>query len=563
MRSARAWHLRLFALLTALVLVLAACGGDDDDDDAGGGGTDDTEEGEAGGEVIDIATFPADPPDHIDPALNVTIDAYQVVNALYDGLTDFDATTDPANPQVKPLVAESWESSDDAITWTFTIKEGLTFSDGEEILPSSFVRAWERASDPDFAGSYSYLFNFIDGGAEKLDGAAETISGVVADDEAMTLTVTLDAPYANFAYIAGFQLFFPMPSAVDALTDQTQWENGMMIGNGPYKLESPRTDQQIVLVRNDAWAGDVLGNTRATLDRITFNVGGDQDSAYNAFEAGEADIGPIPAGRFQEVDDNWETTLDTPLMGNIYFEVNWTDPSVGGPENTLLRQAISQAINREEISEAVYDGFRPPATGVSPPGVPGVIEDLCEVCDYDPEAAEAAFQEWQDAGNSQAGPIPIQLNAGQGWEPMVDIIVDNLNAVGIQAEAAPMPDETYFEELANNACVICRSGWYADYPTYDNFLYDLFHSDAIGGNNHGSYSNPEFDELVNQAKAEADEATRNEGFQEAERLLVNEDTGVIPIVNYVGDYAYNGDKISNFEQNGLGLILWETVTVNE
>ena len=205
MRSARAWHLRLFALLTALVLVLAACGGDDDDDDdAGGGGTEAPSEGEAGGEVIDIGSFPADPPDHIDPQLNVTIDAYQVINALYDGLTDFDATTDPENPQVKPLVAESWESNEDSTVWTFQIKEGLTFSDGEEILPSSFVRSWERGSDPDFAGSYSYLFNFIDGGAEKLDATAQTISGVVADDEAMTLTVTLDEPYANFDFVAGF-----------------------------------------------------------------------------------------------------------------------------------------------------------------------------------------------------------------------------------------------------------------------------------------------------------------------------------------------------------------------
>ncbi|MGH8978880.1 MAG: peptide ABC transporter substrate-binding protein, partial [Acidimicrobiia bacterium] len=367
MRSTRAWHLRLFALLTALVLVLAACGGDDDDDDAGGG-TEDTSEdggGEAGGEVVDLGTFPGDPPAHIDPQLNVTIDAYQVVNALYDGLTDFDATTDPENPQVKPLIAESWESSDDAVTWTFTIKDDVTFSDGEQVLPSSFVRAWERASDPEWPGAYNYLFNFIDGGAEKLDGTADTLSGVVADDEAMTLTVTLDAPYGNFAYVAGFQMFSPMPSAVDALPDQTQWENGMMIGNGPYKLEKARTDQEIVLVRNDAWAGDVLGNTEATLDRITFRVSGDIDSAYNSFEAGEGDVGPIPAGRFQAAADNWETTLDVPIMGNVFFEMSWTDPVIGGPENTLLRQAISHAINRDEISEAIYDGFRPPSTGVT------------------------------------------------------------------------------------------------------------------------------------------------------------------------------------------------------
>ena len=178
MRSERAWFLRLFALVSVLALVLAACGGDDDDDDAGGEGDDTTEEtgeepeGEAGGEFIDGGTFVGDPPEHIDPALNMTLDAYQVVNALYDGLTEIDGT-DPASPEIVGLVAESWESNDEATVWTFTIKDGLTFSDGEEVLPSSFVRGWERASNPDFAGDYSYLFNFIEGGAEKLDGTAD------------------------------------------------------------------------------------------------------------------------------------------------------------------------------------------------------------------------------------------------------------------------------------------------------------------------------------------------------------------------------------------------------
>ena len=111
-----------------------------------------------------------------------------------------------------PLVAESFEPNDDATVWTFKISEGQTFSDGEAVLPSSFQRAWERASDPDFAGDYSYLFNFIEGGAGEARRRRPTrISGVEADDEAMTLTVTLSAPYSNFAAVAGFQLFFPMP----------------------------------------------------------------------------------------------------------------------------------------------------------------------------------------------------------------------------------------------------------------------------------------------------------------------------------------------------------------
>jgi ABC-type oligopeptide transport system substrate-binding subunit len=566
-RSERAWLRPVLALLCSALLVgAAACGGDDDDDDDTGQGPGETTEqtggGEEGGELIDGGTFVGDPPEHIDPALNVTLDAYQVVNALYDGLTEIDST-DVANPVAKPLVAESSESNDDASVWTFKIKEGLKFSDGEAVLPSSFTRAWERASNPDFAGDYSYLFNFIKGGAEKLDGTADTLEGVVADDDAMTLTVTLAAPYANFAYVAGFQLFMPMPSAVDDLADQNDWENGLMIGNGPYKLEKPRTDEEISIVRNDNWAGDIFGNTRPKIDRIVFRTQTDPDTAYASLEAGEADTANIPPGRVNEANENYATTLDVEILGSYYYDFKWDHPVVGGAENKLLRQAISQAIDRDEINEAVYEGTRKTGTGITPPGIPGFEEGLCDYCQYDAEAAQQAFDDWQAEGNSLTEPIQILFNAGAGHEDVVQIIVDNLSQIGIEAEAVPRPTETYFTELADGSCVICRAGWYADYPTYDNFSYDLFHTDAIGGNNHGQYSNPEYDDLVNRAKAETDPDAAGELYREAEDILLNQDIATIPINVYLGDYVYNPEKITNFPQTNLGLILWEQATVTQ
>jgi ABC-type oligopeptide transport system substrate-binding subunit len=560
----------LVAIALVAALIAAGCGDDGDDTSDGGSGADSGSDsgsdsgGDAasGGELIDLGTFVGDPPEHIDPALNVTLDAYQVVNALYDGLTEIDASTDPAAPVVKPLVAESYEANDDATVWTFKIRDDAKFSNGEAITPTSFQRAWERASNPDFAGDYSYLFTFIQGGKEKLDGTAETLAGVEADDATMTLTVTLAAPYSNFDAVAGFQLFFPMPSDVDSLSDQNDWENGLMIGNGPYMLESPRTEQEIVLVRNENWAGDIFGNTSPILDKITFRTSADPDTAYNSFEAGEGDTANIPPGRAQEADDNYGTTMDVSILGSYHFEINWEDPVVGGADNKLLREAISQAINRDDINNAVYNGSRTTSTGITPEGIPGWKADLCQYCAYDEAAAQQAFDDWQAEGNSLSEPIKIQFNAGAGHEDVVQIMIDNLSAIGIDAEAEPLPTETYFTQLTDGACQICRSGWYADYPTYDNFMYDLFHSDAIGGNNHGRYSNPEFDELVNQAKATVDKDEQADLFNQAEEILLNEDVAVIPVNWYKGDYVYNDEKIANFPQTPLGLILWEQVALN-
>jgi ABC-type oligopeptide transport system substrate-binding subunit len=503
-----------------------------------------------------------DPPEHIDPALNTTLDAYQVVNAVYDGLTDIDAS-DPDNPQIVPMVAESLESNDDATEWTFTIREGLTFADGEEILPSTFQRSWERASNPDFAGDYSYLFNFIEGGAEKLDGSADTLAGVEADDENMTLTVTLAAPYSNFDAVAGFQLFMPVPEA--AGTDPAsaaEWENGEMFGNGPFKLESPRSDSEIVLVPNTEWDGTQYDEAfglpeQPYLDRITFRVSTDPDTSYNSFEAGEGQNGLIPPGRVDEATSAYANTLDVAILGSYHFDVNLRDPVLGGEENKLLRKAISQAIDRDEINEAVYENSRTVANGVTPEGIPGWGPDLCDDCAYDPEAAQADFDEWKSQGNELTEPIRIQYNVGAGHENVVAIMIDNLAAIGIDAVEEGIDSETYFTQLADGACTICRAGWFADYPTYDNFMYDLFHTDSLDGNNYG-YSTPQFDELVDEAKQTTDPDEQASLFQEAESILLD-DVGVIPIVWFRGDYVFNEDEVGGFTQTNFGLITWEKV----
>jgi oligopeptide transport system substrate-binding protein len=552
--------LKLLALILGLSLVAAACGGDDDD----GGGQEaapEEEEAQQGGEFVDLGTFVGDPPEHIDPALNTTLDAYQVVNAVYDGLTEINAS-DPDNPQIVPQVAESFEANDDATEWTFTIREGLTFADGEEILPSTFQRSWERASDPEFAGDYSYLFNFIEGGAEKLDGSADSLAGVEADDENMTLTVTLSAPYSNFDAVAGFQLFMPVPEAAgtDAAT-AADWENGEMFGNGPFKLEAPRTDTEIVLVPNTEWDGTVYPDLdlpeQPYLDRITFQVTADPDTSYNSFEAGEGQTGQMPPGRINEAVSAYANTLDVSILGSYHFDVNLRDPVLGGEENKLLRKAISQSINREEINEAVYEDSRTVSNGVTPPGIPGWKADLCDDCLYDPELAQENFDAWTAEGKELTEPLRIQYNLGAGHENVVAIMIDNLAEIGIQAVEEGIDTETYFTQMADGACTICRAGWFADYPTYDNFMYDLYSTDSLGGNNYG-YSNPEFDELVADAKQTVDPDEQAQLFQEAETILLD-DVGVIPIVWYRGDYVFNDDEIGGFTQTNFGLINFEKV----
>ena len=544
--------LKLLAVFLGLSLVAAACG---DDDSSGGddeGSEDTTPEGSAGGDFIDLGTFVGDPPEHLDPALNSTLDAYQAINAMYDGLSDID----PETGDIVPHVAESWEPNEDASEWVFTIRDGQAFAGGEEILPSTFANSWERAAD--LAGDYSYLLGFIEGGQERLDGSADTLAGVEADDDAMTLTVTLSAPYSNFASVAGFQLFFPVPT--EAIEAGADWENQTMFGNGPYKMEVPRTDQEIKLVKNDEWNGDFNQDTwEDRLDSITFKTSADPDTSYNSFEAGEGNNANIPPARVADAEAAYQNTLDVAILGSYHWVMDTEEGVLAGPENLKLRQAISAAINREEINEAVYNGSRTTSTGVTPDGIPGFAPDLCDYCAYDPEQAQTLYDEWVADGGELTEPLPLQFNADSGHEPVAAIMVDNLAEIGIEAVAEPMNAETYFSDLADGACKsICRAGWFADYPTYDNFMFDLFHTDSIGGNNLGPFSNEEFDQLIDQAKETVDADEQASLFQEAERILLNEDTGVVPLNWYRGDYVYSDDIVS-FPQSNFGLITWEQV----
>ncbi len=555
--------LRVLALLLGLTMFAAACGDDDDSstpsDDPGS--EEDGGETAGGGELVNFGTFVGGPPEHIDPALSVTLNAYQVITSLYDGLMDLDFSS--GSPEVKPHLAESVEPNDDGSEWTFTIKEGQAFADGEAIVPSTFKRSWERAAA--LAGDYSYLIGaFLEGGQAALDGETTDISGVVADDDAMTLTVTLTEPYANFDAVTTFQLFFPLPEEAGSGEEpNAEYENGVMIGNGPYAMEAARTDQEIILVKSDSWLGDVNGETwDDRLDRIIFGVQDDPDTSYNALEAGEAQVANIPSGRFADAEANYGTTTDVGQLGSYHFVFNNTDGALlGGDENIKLRQAISASFDRDEINTAVYNDTRIVSTGVVMEGIPGFEEGLCDVCTYDPERAEELFAEWQADGGSLDGPIPIQFNSGSGHEDVVQIMVDNLKAVGIDAEAVPQDAETYFSGLAENLCeAMCRAGWFADYPTYDNFMYDLFHSDTLNGNNFG-YSNEEFDSLISEAKTTVDTDAAGELFRQAEDILLNQDPGVVPLNWYAGTYVYDDDVVDNFIQTNQGLILWEQVAL--
>ncbi len=514
-----------------------------------------------------------------DPATTQTLAEAQITTAMWDGLTDFDFTKKCA-PVLKGAVASKWTANADATAFTFDLKKGYVFSNGEPVLPHNFKQGWERAGSADIASPYGYLINNIEGGALLQSGCLDdpapegdaacnkplkdkTLSAIEADDEAMTLKVTLAAATADFPSIVTHQFFMPISdSDMKRVPTTGGWgTKGAIIGNGPFKLAAdgaPGPDKDVTLVPNKKWKGNVYGDTKVKLDKLIFKSTADLGTAYQAFDSGDGDNAPIPPGKYGTAQSSYpNNTVNDPNLGTYYFDFGHDDPVLGGKKNLELRKAISLAINRDEINTKVYEGTRTNSTGITPPGIPGFKKNLCKYCKFDAAAARAHFKKWQDAGGKLDGTLPIQYNPGGGHDQVVQVIVSDLKkTLGIDAKLDPIA-ETYFRDIPKpGACHICRSGWYADYPTYGNFMVDLFSKGSIDGNNFGRYENTDFENAIAKAQAEIDPTQRGLDYQKAEEILLNTDVGAIPINWYTGATVFR-DSVVNNDQPPLGLYLWE------
>jgi oligopeptide transport system substrate-binding protein len=561
---------RFGALVMTVALAAAACGSSNTGSNnagnvqsggsttPGGGASSGGAAPVTGGTFVDLQNFAPGAPAHIDPALASELSGAQVATLLYDSLTEYDFTN-REQPVLKPNVAESFSNNDDATVFTFKVRKDVKYSDGTQVMPSDFKYAWEQVLNPDLASDLTYLLENIKGAKDIEKNGAKELSGVVADDAAGTLVVTLEEPFADFAGAVSHPVFSPKPKAAYSKAP-ADWEKTAMIGNGPFKMKKAYAegDQQIELVRNDAYFGGIE-NHKAYLDEVDFKISKDIDSAYNDFEGGNGQNTAIPSGKFAEATGKYPHATE-PNLGLYYFAFNQEDPVVGGAKNLKLRQAISLGIDRQGINKAAYDGSRRMPSGVTPPGLPGFKTGLCgDYCPENPQVdkAKQLVSDWKAAGGSLNGPIKIQFNAGAGHEDVVNVMVANLKDIGIEAEADPRDSKTYFKEMRTGGCVFCRAGWIWDYPIYDNGVNALLNSASIGGDNLARFKDDKVDKAIADARKTTDATKRAELYQSAERGGLDA-MATMPVNWYAGNIVYT-EKVQNYVYTPLQFTLFEDV----
>jgi len=515
------------ALLGASGLMLAGC--------AGGGSGDDGGSGDAGGSSI-VITNGTEPQNPLIPTNTNEVGGGKILDSIFSGLISYDADGAVVNEVAEEIVVDS------PTQLTIKIRQGLKFTNGEEVTADNFIKAWNYGAALDNAQLSSYFFEDIEGFS--WDENREELSGLQQVDD-YTFTVTLNKPASDFAQRLGYSAYYPLP---DVAFEDMEAFGESPIGNGPYKLASEDAwvhDEGIELVVNE----DYDGPREPQNDGLTIRFYSTQDAAYADLLAGELDVlDQIPDSALEtyqdELGDNW---VNQPAAIFQSFTIPEYLPHFEGEEGVLRRQAISMAINREEITDVIFQGTRTPASDFTSPVIDGWSEELTggEVLEYNPEEAQRLWEE-ANAISPWEGDFRIAYNADGGHQSWVDAVSNSIaGTLGIEAVGEPYPDFAGLREQITNRTITTafRTGWQADYPGLYNFLGPLYATNA--GSNDGDYSSEEFDSLLSQGISETDPEAANEFYQQAQEVLLR-DLPAVPLwySNVTGGWA---DTVDNVE----------------
>lgn len=450
-----------------------------------------------------------------------------IVEVLFSGLVYYDAKGEAHNE-----VAESIDKVSD-LEYKITLKDGYKFSDGTPVKAENFVKAWNYTVENSLL--QASFFETIKGYEE-----GKPLEGLKTVDD-KTFTVELSAPEADFPLRLGHSAYFPLP---DVAFEDMDAFGEKPVGNGPYKLKEWNHNQNAVLVPNEEYKGE----RAAQNDGVKFEFYAGLDAAYADLLAGNLDVlDTIPDSAFA----NFESELgdrQANQAGSVFqsFTIPNKLEHFSGEEGKLRRAAISMAINRDEVTDKIFQKTRTPATDFTAPTIDGHSDSLKgeEVLEYNPEKAKELWAK-ADAMNKFTGEFAIAYNADGGHQAWVDAVANSIkNTLGIEAVGKPYQDfKSLRDEITNRTIDSAfRTGWQPDYPSLGNYLIPIYATGA--SSNDGDYSNPKFDALLKEAGAADDIEGAQKLYNESQEILL-EDLPVIPLwySNITAGWSENVDNV--------------------
>lgn len=482
-------------------------------------------------------------PASLDPHAVEGVPEHRIYMALFEGLT----VADPRTNRALPGVAESWSFSKDFKTITFKLRKS-TWSDGVPITADTVVKSWLRKMDPKNAFQYADLpAAYIEGGAEYLAGKAGPEAVKIRAVDAQTFEVKLVGPTPFFPDMVVHYAFAIVPiHAIEKYgNDWVKVQN--WVSNGPFVLKEQKPQERVVVVKNPKyWDAKNVG-----LKQVTFLANDDVNVGYNLYKSGAADwIDTVPLELMDQIklDKNFHVA---PEYGSYYYIINTTRKPLDDPR---VRKALAMGFDKKALVEQVAKGgqvpansFVPPSTGYTP----------AKGYDFNPEAARKLLAEAGYPGGKGFPNFAILYNTSASHKKIAEFIQaqwkDNL---GIDVSLVNQEWGTYLDTRSQSHNFdLARAGWIADYLDPSTFS-DMW---VTGGTqNDGLYSNKRYDDLIEKARTLTG-AERMKALSDAEKILIDEDMGVLPIYFYVTQNMIDLDKWNGWYPNPMNVHPWKFI----
>ena len=535
------------ALAIAGAMALSGCGGSKSGGDATKSG--DTTQTAAGKKILTIQLGPD--VESIDPALNSAVDGANYILFAFDNLLKMDK-----DGKVVPGLAEKYEVSDDQLTWTFHLRDGLKWSDGSALTADDFVYSWQRLVDPSVAAPYAQtVLGMVEGyddaiGRPDADGNTTvdpdpTKLKVEAPDE-KTLIVHMAKPTPYFDKLAAFVSLSPVKKdVVEANPDGWSIDPKTYISTGPFKLTGWEPGSYLMFEKNENyWDADSI-----KLDGIKCLLMQDQNATFSAYESGDAlMIKDVPTQEITTLKDRSDFHID-PILGTYYLDLNTTLDEFKDPK---VREALSLALDRKYISETITAGTYTPASGFVSEGVTDWngtawqdnITDKSAYINIDDHAGNLAKAKelLKEAGYENGVGLPEMVystNDASYHKKIAEYLQQAWGELGLKVQVNIVEWKSFTPQRRSGNYQIARDGWVMDYNDPSNILELAL---TGNGNNNAKYSNPEFDALMSKAATEKNPQTRFGYLHQAEDFIMK-DTAMVPLL-YYNDFYLQSDKIT-------------------
>ena len=502
------------------------------------------EKAENGGDLLSVQIGPN--PETIDPALNSSVDGGNMILHLFEGLLTVDK-----DEQIAEGCAEKWEQSPDGLTWTFTLRDGLKWSDGTALTAEDFVYSWKRVCDPNTAAPYGEtVLGMVKGYAEAVKGNTDALAVTAVD--AKTLKVELDNPCTYFDSLVAFATLSPVQKAtIEKNGDKWATQASTYVSNGPFKVTEWVPDSHITVSKNENyWNADAI-----KLGGIKFVLMEDANAAYNAFMNGDLALAKdVPTEEIPTLKDTDFFTVD-PIIGTYYISLN---DSLDMFKDENVRKALNIAIDRDYLASEIMQGTYTAAYNFMGPGwvdtdgkdFMGNANNGKTYISDDYEAnLEEAKKLMEAAGYSESNKLTFTYSTNDAGyhKPVAEYLQEAWAEIYVDMKVDVVEWSSFTPMRRNGDYDASRNGWVGDYTDPSNMLELLY---STNGNNDGKFNDADFDAAIDESRTTTDPIKRSAALHKAEDIMM-EKSACIPLA-YYNDFWLQNEGVNGIWHSPRG-----------